>query len=145
MISVREILWEVAADQGFATDALLRRHTRWLGERPYSRALHRAMMLARRYRPDVSYPALGRIFRRDHTTVIFGEGRCMGLLKVGDEAELAAVARLTVRLDALAQEPPRNPYARGLVEERERLMARVRQIDAHLLQIEEGEANAEAA
>ena len=40
-----------------------------------------AMVIARVMLPKVSYPALGRMFNRDHTTILYGERRAMRLAK----------------------------------------------------------------
>lgn len=58
---------------------------------------HAAMTLAYEMTPH-SFPALGRMFRRDHTTVMYAVRRCQALA----EHDLDYAARLAKCRDALA-------------------------------------------
>lgn len=64
--SVKAILSEVAGRHGVTIAAITGRSVR----REIVAARHEAIALAHAARPDLSLPALGRLFRRDHTTIL---------------------------------------------------------------------------
>ncbi len=64
--SVKAILCEVASRHGVTIAAITGRSLR----REVVAARHEAIALAHAARPDLSLPALGRLFRRDHTTIL---------------------------------------------------------------------------
>lgn len=66
--SVQEILRQVATNYGVTPGELTGRETR----RAVSNARHAAYFEVKRLRPWLSLPALGRIFGRDHTTILHG-------------------------------------------------------------------------
>ena len=95
MIMVREIVAATAAVAQLGVADLIGR------ERPQhiTRPRHRAMFLARRLRPDLSYPGIGLIIGgRDHTTVLHGERRVEARLAQGDNQERDALCATLIRL-----------------------------------------------
>lgn len=63
---VREIIAKAAVEFGIPVEAILGSSRSYL----VVEARHTAMWRARKERPDLSFPQLGDIFRRDHTTII---------------------------------------------------------------------------
>ncbi len=95
MIRVREIIAVSAGLAGLQSGDLLARDQRREVARPRSRA----MFLARRLRPEISYPAIGRIFAgRDHTTVLHSERAVQSRLDAGDNQERADVCATLAHL-----------------------------------------------
>src|SRR5262249_35261596 len=90
---LRGLLERVAAEYGIEAADILRED-----RSPVVRiARHVAMYLARELTP-LSYLHLGRIFQRDHATVIHGRGRIAALLP-RDPDLAAVVARLRAQLE----------------------------------------------
>jgi hypothetical protein len=95
VIRVREIIVASASLAGLQADDLLARDQR----REISRPRSRAMFLARRLRPEISYPAIGRIFAdRDHTTVQHSERAVQARLDAGDNQERADICATLAHL-----------------------------------------------
>lgn len=90
------IIRTVAAEFGLGVDAMLHRHMQ-----REARARQVAMYLARELL-DMSYPQLGRIFRRDHTTVLQGT-RKIGALVLTDEVLAVRINRLRLQLTGSAE------------------------------------------
>lgn len=103
--------------------------------RPLVRPRQRAMLLARRIRPDLSLPNLGRrLGGRDHTTVLHGAKRAERRLRDGEQDELSAVA-LTLQYLGLDRLPERPDMARPramVAYELSRVEARAAQLRAEL-------------
>lgn len=93
-LTVTQIIDATARADGFTVQALLSDLT-WSG---ITRCRHRAMYLARRLRPDQSYPVLGRAFLRHHTSVVNGVSRTAWRLVTGELDERVAVNRVLKRL-----------------------------------------------
>lgn len=95
MIEVREIINATAALSGLRSTDLLALDRRQEVVRPRQRAMY----LARRLRPELSYPLLGKIFAgRDHTTVLWAERRVEGRLIGGDNQERAEICTALAHL-----------------------------------------------
>lgn len=123
MIRVREIIDVSAAVAGLRVQDMLARDHHQVTARPRLRA----MFLARRLRPELSYLAISREFAgRHHTTVMAAERRVEGRLVVGEPAELEAV-RLT--LARLGFEPDLDAAIAAVQRSRE-VIARRRDLEA---------------
>lgn len=95
MIRVREIIAVSASLAGLQAGDLLARDQRRVVSRPRSRA----MFLARRLRPEISYPAIGRGFAgRDHTTVLHSERAVQARLDAGDNQERSEICAALLHL-----------------------------------------------
>lgn len=90
------IIRAVAAEFGLGVDAMMHRHMQ-----RESRARQVAMFLARELLA-MSYPQLGRVFRRDHTTVLQAT-RKIGELVLTDEVLALRIKNLRLRLSGTAQ------------------------------------------
>lgn len=133
MITVATIISTTAAAKLDETVMLLGQKA------PAYRARQRAMFLARRLRPDRSYPDLGRAFGRDHTTVLYGVRRVAELLLQGDVEERWAIDVVLRRL-GVDRLPPSHAHAKQLQAlsrratllevELERIRASIRELEA---------------
>lgn len=86
-VAIEEILVErVAERMGYRFDDLVGEAR----ERNITEARHVAMALVRE-QTDLSYPAIGKLFNRDHTTVMSGVQRINELLATGDRPDLELV------------------------------------------------------
>ncbi|MDP2376555.1 helix-turn-helix domain-containing protein [Reyranella sp.] len=65
----------------------------------------RGMYVARRLRPEVSWPRLGRAFHRHHTTVMHGARAVTTRLAAGDPVEARRVAAILAALQPPAVAP----------------------------------------
>lgn len=64
--SARDIIRDTAKQQGVSVDDIVGRST----HKPIVYARHLAIYRVRKERPDMSLPQIGRIFNRDHTTIL---------------------------------------------------------------------------
>lgn len=103
--------------------------------RPLVRPRQRAMLLARRIRPDLSLPNIGRrMGGRDHTTVLYGAARVERRLQEGEQDELNAVAQTLqyLGLDRLPERPDMARPRAMVAYELSRVEARAAQLRAEL-------------
>lgn len=68
MNSTLEIIQTIATEQGVTVEQILSP----LRSKPVTRARHMAMAAIRVARPQLSLPVIGRMFGRDHTSVLHG-------------------------------------------------------------------------
>lgn len=162
MIRVADIIRAAADEAGLQVADLLQRSKFPHIARPRSRA----MFLACRLRPDMSYLAIGRaVGGRDHTTVIHNERAVEKRLDEGDQAErvgiretlsllglpldldqaVAAAERERERAkpdpvspDRAAREQERREAAAALHARRTALVAQLGQIEQQLAGLEQG-------
>lgn len=108
MISLADILSAAAAQAGFTARDLV-------GRTPHPdiwAARDRAVLLARRLRPDFSAPFLGRhLGGRDHSSILASERRAEERLALAGGAEPAAVGEVLARL-GVDELPPVDETAR---------------------------------
>lgn len=130
-ISFDEILRAAATVAGVATADLIGSSRL----RKIVRPRQRAMLLARRIRPDLSSPNIGRrMGGRDHTTILLGAARAERRLQEAERDELSAVA-LTLQYLGLDRLPERPDMARPramVAYELSRVEARAAQLRAEL-------------
>lgn len=133
-IPLAEILTATAAQAGLTRDDLAGRTPR----ADVFRARDRAVLVARRVRPEFSSPFLGgQLGGRDHTTILDCEHRAER--RLGDPAEAAAVADILARLglDHLP-EPDRKARSRiDLTRELKRAETYVETLRAQLTALDE--------
>lgn len=145
MIQVRQIIDVSAGVAGLRGRDLLVRDARRVVSAPRSRA----MFLARRLRPEMSYPTIGRLFDgRHHTTVMNAERKIDGLLERGDNAERDAVASVLAGLGlgedlgaAIAAAQARREVVdrrQALADRREMLLRELAQVDRQLTMLTAG-------
>ena len=95
-VPVRRIITVAALQAGLSADELLARR---LSAGPVMAARDRAAMLARHLRPDRSWSALGREFRRDRGGLIRCAGRAVARYVAQDAEEVAAVHEIGAMLE----------------------------------------------
>jgi hypothetical protein len=105
------------------------------------RPRQRACFVARRLRPELSLPYLGRsLGERDHTTVLHAEQRVEERLAEGDAAELSAIVAILGRLGVDELPKKRGIRPRTLVEADLALARqRVARLEAELAAYTDGE------
>ena len=82
--------------------------------KPITTARDRAVLLARRIRPELSSPDVGsRLGGRHHTTILECQRRATARLERGDAEEVAALGEVLSQL-GLERLPPPHPHAATL-------------------------------
>jgi chromosomal replication initiation ATPase DnaA len=90
--SARQIFSVVAAQSGLRPEVVLSRRM----ARRISRVRGRAFWAIRTIRPDMSFPRIGRIVDRDHTTILSAFRVCERRRQESEEERLACDAVLAV-------------------------------------------------
>lgn len=135
MISLADILRETSAQAGFRAQDLV-------GRTPHPdiyQARDRAVLLARRLRPDFSLPFLGRhLGGRDHTTILACERRATTRLSEDAvEAETVSAVLACLGLDELPEADETARYRGVLARELVIAEARVADLIAQLAALNE--------
>lgn len=77
---IRGVIADVVKEFGYPIDAIMGRSR----HQPLALARHVAMYLLRHvFDPPLSYPHIGRVFGRDHTSIIAAERKIMTLVVTG--------------------------------------------------------------
>lgn len=137
MISFADILREAADQAGFRARDLV-------GRTPHPdiwQARDRAVLVARRLRPDLSSPFLGRnLGGRDHTSILSCERRAEARLAAEEPGEAQAISEILARLGVDDLPAAAEGARRRGVLRRELAYAeeRVAQLRAQLAELEAG-------